>query len=82
MLDSSDWRDMGLPVFHAMLAVVICLMSQGRNEYVVFMLKLWFLWIPILWFLFHGRAKLWFLPLAGGFPFWLWAAWLTWRATP
>jgi hypothetical protein len=75
----SSWRYMGFPVFHAVLAVVVTLISQGESEYPDFLLKLWLLWIPALWFLFHGRTKLWFLPLVTGAPFWIWAAWLTWR---
>ena len=73
-----SWRYMGFPVIHAMLALVAALVGQGESEGSLYVVKLWSLWIPIVWFLFRGRSPLWFLPLAASFPFWAWAAWITW----
>ena len=81
MIDYS-WKFMGIPVSQAVITLVVALMFHGQNDLPDFLLKLWLCWIPALWFLFGGRSKLWFLPLAAGFPFWTWAAWITWHTIP
>lgn len=79
MLPSAhDMRFMTIPVFHAVIAVVVALMLRNEGDYAAFLIKAWICWIPAFWFLFGSRTRLWFLPLAASSPFLILAAWLAW----